>query len=223
MRRSSAEFAQAEARVGEITATIQRKEIRAPFSGQLGLRQVNLGQYLAGGDPIVSVQAIDPVYVTFSVPEARLAEIRRQMKSSKLRVIAVIQDVQPDSADGIVTFLDNSVDPSTGAIRLKGTFDNSAGKLWPGQFVNVVLTLYEQKDAVVAPSAAVQNGPNGQYVYLVKPDMTVELRNIKIARSEANDTVVASGLQAGDQVVVVGQLRLAPGTKVNIGKAASAS
>jgi multidrug efflux system membrane fusion protein len=107
---------------------------------------------------------------------------------------------------------------TTGTIKLKAEFPNVDKALWPGQFVNVVMTLYDQKDAVVAPSAAVQNGPNGQYVYVVKPDMTVELRNIKVTRTEGDETIVASGLQPGDQVVTVGQLRLAPGTRVSVGK-----
>ena len=122
-------------------------------------------------------------------------------------------------AAGRLSFVDNSADATTGTIKLKAEFPNVDKALWPGQFVNVVLTLYEQKDAIVAPSAAVQSGPTGQYVYVMKPDMTVELRNIKIARAEGDDTVVAGGLQPGDQVVTVGQLRLAPGTKVNPGKA----
>src|SRR6266702_8695686 len=120
---------------------------------------------------------------------------------------------------GKLSFVDNSADATTGTIKLKAEFANVDKGLWPGQFVNVVMTLYDQRDAVVAPSAAVQSGPTGQYVYVVKPDMTVELRNIKISRAEGDDTVVAAGLQSGDQVVTVGQLRLAPGTKVNPGKA----
>jgi membrane fusion protein, multidrug efflux system len=112
---------------------------------------------------------------------------------------------------------------TTGTIKLKAEFPNTDKALWPGQFVNVVLTLYEQKEAVVTPSASVQNGPTGQYVFVVKPDSTVELRNIKISRAEGDDTVVASGLAPGDQVVTAGQLRLAPGTKVNVAKSAPAS
>jgi membrane fusion protein, multidrug efflux system len=125
--------------------------------------------------------------------------------------------------DGKLSFIDNSADMTTGTIKLKAEFPNTDKALWPGQFVNVVLTLYEQKDAIVAPSASIQSGPTGQYVYVVKPDSTVELRNIKIARAEGNDTVVASGLKAGEQVVIAGQLRLAPGTRVNVGKAAEVS
>src|SRR5438874_741656 len=112
-----------------------------------------------------------------------------------------------------------TADATTGTIKLKAEFPNGDKALWPGQYVNVVLTLHEQKDAIVTPSSSVQSGPTGQYVFVVKPDSTVELRNITIARAEGDDTVVASGLQAGDQVVIVGQLRLAPGTRVNVGKA----
>ncbi|HXX83591.1 MAG TPA: efflux RND transporter periplasmic adaptor subunit, partial [Casimicrobiaceae bacterium] len=124
---------------------------------------------------------------------------------------------------GKPSFIDNTADVTTGTIKLKAEFPNTDKGLWPGQFVNVVLTLYEQKDAIVTPSTSVQNGPNGQYVFVVKPDMTVELRNIKIDRAEGDDTVVASGLAPGEQVVTIGQLRLAPGTKIVLPKAAQAS
>ncbi|TMG84671.1 MAG: efflux RND transporter periplasmic adaptor subunit [Betaproteobacteria bacterium] len=170
-------------------------------------------------NPLVVINQIVPVYASFSVPEQNIADIRKYQADGELKVQAGFANSTHPMAAGKLSFIDNSADATTGTIKLKAEFPNTDKALWPGQFVNVVLTLYEQKDAIVAPSAAVQSGPTGQYVYIMKPDMTVELRNIKIARAEGDDTVVAGGLQPGDQVVTVGQLRLAPGTKVNPGKA----
>ncbi|HUK34709.1 MAG TPA: efflux RND transporter periplasmic adaptor subunit, partial [Vicinamibacterales bacterium] len=113
-------------------------------------------------------------------------------------------------------FIDNSADTTTGTIRLKAEFANADTALWPGQFVNVVLDLYVQNNAVVTPSTAIQNGPSGQYVFVVKPDHTVELRNVKVDRAVGDETVVASGLRPGETVVTAGQLRLAPGSRVTL-------
>jgi multidrug efflux system membrane fusion protein len=164
-----------------------------------------------------------PIYASFSVPEQNVADVRRYQAGGELKVAASFANSVHPPVAGRLSFVDNAADATTGTIKLKAEFPNTDKALWPGQFVNVVLTLHEQKDAIVAPSAAVQSGPTGEYVFVVKPDSTVELRNIKIARAEGDITVVASGLQAGDQVVIVGQLRLAPGTKVNVGKAAQSS
>ena len=199
--------------------------IRAPVTGYAGRIQIQQGNLVKANDtnPLVTINQVVPIYASFSVPEQNIAEIRKYLAAGELKVQATFPNAAHAPVDGKLSFIDNSADMTTGTIKLKAEFPNTDKALWPGQFVNIVLTLYEQKDAIVAPSAAIQSGPNGQYVYVVKPDMTVELRNIKIARAEANDTVVASGLQAGDQVVVVGQLRLAPGTKVNLGQGAKAS
>ncbi len=199
--------------------------IRAPVTGYAGRIQIQQGNLVKANDtnPLVTINQVVPIYASFSVPEQNIAEIRKYLAAGELKVQATFPNAAHAPVAGKLSFIDNSADMTTGTIKLKAEFPNTDKALWPGQFVNIVLTLYEQKDAIVAPSAAIQSGPNGQYVYVVKPDMTVELRNIKIARAEANDTVVASGLQAGDQVVVVGQLRLAPGTKVNLGQGAKAS
>ena len=199
--------------------------IRAPVTGYAGRIQIQQGNLVKANDtnPLVTINQVVPIYASFSVPEQNIADIRKYLAAGELKVQATFPNAAHAPVDGKLSFIDNSADMTTGTIKLKAEFPNTDKALWPGQFVNIVLTLYEQKDAIVAPSAAIQSGPNGQYVYVVKPDMTVELRNIKIARAEANDTVVASGLQAGDQVVVVGQLRLAPGTKVNLGQGAKAS
>jgi len=120
---------------------------------------------------------------------------------------------------GRLSFIDNTTDASTGTIKLKAEFANNDKSLWPGQFVDVVLTLTHQSDAIVVPATAVQNGPEGQYVFVVEPDRVVQLREIKVARSEGDFAIVASGLQPGETVVTVGQLRLAPGTKITVADA----
>jgi multidrug efflux system membrane fusion protein len=198
--------------------------IRSPVTGYAGRIQIQQGNLVKANDtnPLVTINQVVPVYASFSVPEQNVADVRKYQSDGELKVQAGFANSTRPMASGRLSFVDNSADATTGTIKLKAEFPNIDKALWPGQFVNVVLTLYEQKDAIVAPSAAVQSGPNGQYVYVVKPDMTVELRNIKIVRAEGDDTVVAGGLRPGDQVVTVGQLRLAPGTKVNPGSAKAA-
>ena len=157
-----------------------------------------------------------PVYASFSVPEQDLVEIRRHRSAGDLVVQATLASTSQPPVTGRLSFIDNAADTTTGTIRLKAEFANHDTALWPGQFVDVALTLYRQKDAVVAPSQAIQNGPNGQYVFVVKPDQRVELRDVKIARTVGDDAVVASGLAPGETVVTTGQLRLAPGIKVTV-------
>lgn len=194
--------------------------IRAPVTGYAGRIQIQRGNLVKANDtnPLVTINQIVPIYVSFSIPEQNLADVRKYQADGQLRVQTRLGDTSHALVAGKLSFIDNSADLTTGTIKLKAEFPNNDKALWPGQFVNVVLTLYEQKDAVVAPSAAVQDGPNGQYVFVVKPDQTIELREVKITRADGEDTVVASGLQPGDQVVTVGQLRLAPGIKVDVGK-----
>src|SRR4029077_4032863 len=198
---------------------------RPRITGQAGRIQIQQGNLIKANDagPLVTINQIVPAYVSFSVPEQNIADVRKHQAVGDLKVQAAFPNAAHSPTGGRLSFLHKTADKTTGTIKLKAESPNTDKALWPGQFVNVVLTLFDQKDAVVTPSAAVQNGPNGQYVFVVKPDMTVELRNIKIARAEGDDTVVASGLQAGDQVVTVGQLRLAPGSRVSVGKGAPAS
>ena len=192
--------------------------ILSPVSGRTGSVMLKRGNLIKADDAeLVAIHEINPIYVTFSVSEAHLPEIRRQMKNSKLRVTALIRDVLPDSADGVVTFLDNSVDPSTGAIRLKGTFDNAAGKLWPGQFVNVRVRLGDLPDASVVPPQAVLISQNGEYVYVLKSDNSVEQRPITASMRSENFVAIAKGVEPGEKVVVDGQVRLMPGSKVKVG------
>jgi multidrug efflux system membrane fusion protein len=228
--RTNAETAKAtvagdEAAIESARLSLEYCTIRSPVTGYAGRIQIQQGNLVKANDvnPLVTINQIVPVYTSFSVPEQNIADIRKYQASGDLKVQATFPAGAHVPIAGKLSFLDNSADTTTGTIKLKAEFRNTDKVLWPGQFVNVVLTLYDQKDAVVAPSASVQNGPNGQYVFVVRPDLTAELRNIKIARAEGDDTVVASGLQPGEQVVTVGQVRLAPGTKVSLGKPAKSS
>ena len=191
--------------------------IRSPVDGRTGSLIVQEGNMIKDNDAImVVINQITPIYVSFSVPEQYLAEIKKYMALGKLRVEAIIpnDEVRPEA--GLISFIDNAVDIATGTIRLKGTFDNKGRRLWPGQFVSVVLTLTEVPHAIVVPSQAIQTGQQGQYVFVVKPDLTVESRPVVAGRTLNNDTVVERGLKADEEVVTDGQLRLSPGTRVEI-------
>jgi multidrug efflux system membrane fusion protein len=214
-----------EAAIENSKLSLEYCTIRSPVTGYAGRIQIQQGNLVKANDtnPMVTINQVVPIYTSFSVPEQNIADVRRYQADGELKVAASFANSVHPPVAGRLSFVDNAADATTGTIKLKAEFPNTDKALWPGQFVNVVLTLHEQKDAIVTPSAAVQSGPTGEYVFVVKPDSTVELRNIKIARAEGEDTVVASGLQAGDQVVIIGQLRLAPGTKVNVGKAAQPS
>ncbi len=222
---AAATVAADEAAIDNAKLSLEYCTIRSPVTGYAGRIQIQQGNLVKANDTnsMVTVNQVVPIYTSFSVPEQNVADIRRYQADGELKVAASFANAAHPPMAGRLSFVDNAADATTGTNKLKAEFANTDKALWPGQFVNVVLTLHEQKDAIVAPSAAVQSGPTGQYVFVVKPDSTVELRNITIARAEGDETVVASGLQAGDQVVTVGQLRLAPGTKVNVGKAPPAS
>jgi multidrug efflux system membrane fusion protein len=165
---------------------------------------------------LVVINQVIPIDVSFSVPEQFLPEIRKHMASKKLQVEASSPQSDERPEKGTITFVDNAVDTSTGTIRLKGTFANREKKLWPGQFVNVVLTLTEEPNVIVVPSQAIQTGQEGQYVFVVKPDLTVESRQVVAGRTINGETVVQKGLQADERVVTDGQLRLSPGARVEI-------
>ncbi len=193
--------------------------IRAPLSGRTGGLLVQQGNLIKANDvPIVVINQINPIYVTFAVPEQNLPEIKKHMAAGSVKAEAIIPGDENFPESGILTFVDNAVDTATGTIKLKGTFANQAKRLWPGQFVNVVLTLTTQPKAIVVPSQAIQTGQEGQYVFVVKPDLTVESRRVAVDRSLDGLTVVAKGLQPGETVVTIGQLRLVTGGKVEIKK-----
>ena len=197
--------------------------IYSPITGRTGNLMANQGNLIkANADTaMVVVNQIQPIYVTFSVPEQYLNRIKDYMAAGKLRVDAFIskEDAKPER--GVLTFVDNSVDMATGTIKLKGTFVNKEKRLWPGQFVDVFLTLTVQPDAVVVPSQAVQVGQSGTYVFVIKNDLTVESRPVVVDRSLDGESVIEKGLRPGEKVVTDGQLRLVPGAKVVIKIAAA--
>ncbi len=191
--------------------------ISAPISGRTGSLLVNEGSLIKANDdkPMVVINKIQPVYVSFSVPENNLPEIKKYMASGKLNVEASVSKEDKRPEKGVLTFVDNTVDTATGTIRLKAAFDNKGRALWPGQFVNVQITLATIHDAVVVPSQAVQTGQQGQFVFVIKAD-TAELRPVNAGITHKDMTVIEKGLAPGEQVVTDGQMLLMPGAKVEI-------
>jgi multidrug efflux system membrane fusion protein len=198
--------------------------IRSPIDGRTGSFIVQQGNIIKAEDiNLVVINQIVPIDVGFSVPEQFLPEIKKYTAWGKLQVEALVPMNEERPEKGVITFIDNAVDSNTGTIRLKGTFANREKKLWPGQFVNVVLTLTTEPNAIVVPSQAIQTGQEGQYVFVVKQDLTVESRPVVAGRSVKNETVVQKGLHADEKVVTDGQLRLYPGAKVEIKTSDSAT
>ena len=191
--------------------------IKAPIDGRVGSVLINKGNVIKANDlTMVQINKIAPIYVAFSLPEQNLANIKKYMAEGSLQVDAVIPGDEKRPVQGKLTFINNAVDTATGTIQLKGTFENKDKRLWPGQFINVVLTLTTQRNAVVMPAAALQTGQQGQYVFVVKPDFTVESRPVTIAWSYGELAVVAQGVTPGEKVVIDGQLNLITGVRVEL-------
>jgi multidrug efflux system membrane fusion protein len=191
--------------------------IRSPITGRTGNLAVKQGNIVtANTSELMTIAEVEPIYVTFSVPESQLGDIKRYMGQGKLTVTATPQDDNTQKESGYLTFIDNTVDATTGTIKLKGTFANGDHKLWPGQFVRVTLQLTSRPNAVVVPNQAVQTGQDGQFVYVVKDDKTVEMRPVVTSTRVDQELVVDSGLQPGETIVTEGQLRLAPGSRVQV-------
>lgn len=193
--------------------------IKAPIDGCTGELKLHAGNIIKANDeekPLVTINRVSPVFVTFSVPEQNLPDIKKHMSARKLEVLASVAGIPETPARGELTFLDNAVDFSTGTIQLKAEFPNRDRTLWPGQFSNVTLTLSSQKGAVVIPFEAVQTGQQGQYVFVLKPDSSVEYRLVSPGNVVGNETVVHKGIEPGEKVVTDGHLRLADGSKVKV-------
>ena len=190
--------------------------IRAPMDGRTGNLLVQGGNVLKSNEdnPLVVIAQIRPIYVSFSVPEPNLTAIKKYRDAGALKVEAML-DGGRRTIVGAVTFMNNTVDPTTGTIQLKATFPNADSALWPGQFVDVALTLTSEQ-AVLVPTQAVQAGQQGSFVFVVKPDSTVESRPVKVGRRLPRELVIEQGVKAGEQVVTDGQLRLVPGARVEI-------
>jgi membrane fusion protein, multidrug efflux system len=189
--------------------------IRSPIDGRTGNLSVKVGNLVtANQTELMTIAQVEPVLVTFTVPAVHLATIQAHLGGDRLPVTAAQQDGNAHTAQGSLTFVDNAVDTTTDTIKLKARFDNSDRRLWPGQFARVSLRLETLSHATVVPSQAVQTGQDGQYVFVVKPDSTVEQRPIVTAQRVDQDVVVDKGLKAGETVVTEGQLRLEPGSRV---------
>jgi membrane fusion protein (multidrug efflux system) len=218
--RAAAELTQGEARVGEIRATMERKTIRAPFSGLLGIRQVNLGQYLAGGDPVVPLQSIHPVYVDFSVPQQEMGQLRAGAAVS-LNAKGGIQ------ATGRITAVDSVIDEATRNVRVQATFANADGRLRPGMFVDTQVVLGEGQTVVPLPASAISYAPYGDSVFIVeevkgpdgKPYRGVRQQFVKLGRSRGDLVAVVSGVRPGEEVVTSGVFKLRNGAAVLVNNA----
>jgi len=194
--------------------------IYAPISGRTGALQVYPGNIVKENDVpvLIVINQVNPIFIDFSIPEQYLGAVQKFMAQGRLRVEATpYGDTKPEI--GYLTFVDNSVDNTTGTIKLKATFENDDHRLWPGQFSTVLLRLAQDENATVVPSQAVQTGQKGDLVYVVKSDSTAEERPVKVARTYQGDSVISSGLTPGETVVTDGQLRLIPGIKVQVTKA----
>jgi multidrug efflux system membrane fusion protein len=191
-------------------------EIRSPLSGRAGNLLVHPGNLVqaSGTNPLVVIHQIAPIFVSFGVPEDQLSAIRSRSAGRKLEVAASMQNEPGKVTRGVLTVIDNTVDPATGQIKLKATFGNTERVLWPGQFVNVSLTLDSRQNAVVVPSEAVQAAQKGQFIYVVKSDQTVEPRVVTVGPAIGRKIIVESGIAAGETVVTDGQLRLFPGARI---------
>ena len=214
-----------QAAIDAATLNLQFTRIASPISGRAGSLTVHPGDLVRANDAtaMVTINQMAPINVSFAVPGKLLDDIRRYQAAASLRVDALIGGANGTGPRGDVTFIDNAVDPATGTIKLKAHFDNANRELWPGEFVSVKLQLTTERHAIVAPTTAVQASQNGQFVYVVKQDGTVEMRPVRVERTSGTEAVIASGLRAGETVVTDGQLRLTPGARVAVHSAASAA
>jgi multidrug efflux system membrane fusion protein len=202
-----------EANVAAARVTLSYTDIHAPLAGRIGRILIQPGNVVKANDtnPLVTINQIEPIYVNFSLPSAQLGRVQAAQKAAQkaapLVVRASVIGVD-EPVEGMVAFIDNAVDTSTGTVRLRAEFPNAEHRLWPGQLVSTTLTLGHDPNAVVVPARAVQNGPDGAYVFVVRNDHTAEQRNVTVARVVAGEAVVEKGLAAGEAVVVDGQSRV---------------
>ena len=212
-----AQIVATKAAIDNVKVQLSYTTIRSPIDGRTGNLAVKQGNIVtANTSELMTIAEVQPIYVTFAVPESQLADIKKYMGQGKLPVSASPQDNSAQKDTGTLTFIDNTVDPSTGTIKLKGTFPNADRRLWPGEFVRVSLQLTTLKNAVVVPNQAVQTGQDGQFVYVVRPDKSVEMRAVATSTRMDQDLVIDRGLQVGETIVTEGQLRLAPDSHVQV-------
>jgi membrane fusion protein, multidrug efflux system len=221
---SSSAAAAAEATVAADEAELKTAQLNleycriySPMDGRTGAVLVKPGNLVKVADvPIVVIKRLSPIPVDFTLPQEYLPEIKKDMAARPLRVEATVPNSSGRPEVGKLVFVDNAVDATTGTIRMRALFDNSSNTLWPGLYVNAVMTLAEQSNATVIPSQAITAGQQGSFVYVVQPDGTVAARAVTSSRSVAGQAVIDKGLKPGETVVTDGQVRLAPGAKVQI-------
>lgn len=206
-----------EAAVASAQVNLDRCYIKSPIDGRAGLRNVDVGNVVGPGGttPLLQIMGMDPIYTDFTVAEPDLPLVRRYLSNPNLKVVTDADGDNIEPRDGKLYFIDNAVQPGAGTVKLRGETKNSDRALWPSQFVKVRLVLDVLKDAKLVPSSAVQIGQNGPYVFIVKPDSTLELRQVKPGQPQGDLTVITDGVQKGEMVVTSGQLQLSPGMKVN--------
>ena len=193
--------------------------IASPIDGRTGALMVYAGNLVRANDTatlVVTVNQVAPIYVTFGIPEARLQELKQYMAEGPVRVEAQLPNATGPASAGHITFVDNTVDPTTGTIKVKASFPNDDRRLWPGLFANVVVTLKTDPSAIVVPLSALQTGPQGLYMFVVKSDQTVELRPVTAGRTTGTQAVITDGLKPGETVVSDGQIRLVPGSRISL-------
>lgn len=193
-------------------------DIAAPIDARTGAVMIHKGNLVKANDTpfLVQLNQVAPIYVTFSIPETALAEVRQFSATHQLKVMAFPKGQTTDPAEGELTFIDNGVDMTTGTVKLKATFANKKRRLWPGEFADVVLDLSVHKNAILVPTKAIQTGQQGDFVYVVTPENIAESRNVQTSGTYQNMTLVTAGVQPGEKVVVDGQMRVAPNSKVAI-------
>jgi len=225
--RTNAETAEATAKASQAALENARLNLEyctilSPLDGYVGKVLLQAGNMVRANDvnPLVVINQVRPIYVNFAIPEQNLPEVRKYQGQSPLPVDVVPTDPSMPRPSGRLIFIDNAVDPSTGTIRLRAQFENEDAILWPGQFVNVSMQLYERADAIVVPAQALQTGPQGQYVYVIGEDSLAQVRKVMVERADGERAIV-SGVEKGERVVTQGQLRLGPKTRVQIAKPAA--
>jgi multidrug efflux system membrane fusion protein len=207
-----------EAAVEQAKLNLDYCYIHSPIDGRAGMRLVDVGNVVQTNTTgLLLIQRLDPIYADFTVTEADLPEVQRQLARGTLQALVRIPSDPPNNArDGKLTFVDNQVQNATGTVNLRATISNSDHHFWPGQFVNVTLVLATVKGAVLIPNQATQISQQGPYVYVVKPDSTAELRQVTLGQRQGDDVVVTKGVAPGEPVIVTGQLTVAPGGKVTV-------
>jgi membrane fusion protein, multidrug efflux system len=207
-----------EAQIDTARVNLGYTNIRSPIDGRLGARLVDLGNLVRATDntPLVSITQIKPIFVSFTLPQGDLDEIKQQQQKAPLTVIALASNGETQLAEGKLTLIDNMIDQATGTIHLKASFANQDERLWPGEFVNLRVVLRIQHDVATVPSQTVQDGPDGHYAYVISSNDTVERRPVEITAVQNGITVVSKGLTPGEHVVVDGQYRLTDGARVRL-------